>query len=103
MTVSHEDFIQEQLQEVDFQKDYLRETIIEFAQDGDYNEFYRSLEQIIKARGTVKEFAEKTGLNRANLLDLLHGKTQTSPNFRTILKILDGLGYALTVTEKKRA
>lgn len=86
-----------QLQDPEFQSGWLALTIQEFAQTGDYDTFYRCLEYVIKARGTVSGFAEQIGMNRANLTDLLHGKTKTSPDFTTITKILNGLGYTLSV------
>ncbi len=89
--------IQEKLKDPDFQQAWLSETIKDYIETGDYNSFYRGLEYVIKARGSVKEFAQKVGMNRANLVDLLHGKTKTSPNFTTITKILNGLGYTLSV------
>lgn len=94
---THEQHMMEQLQDQEYQQLWLAETIRDFAETGDYNSFYRGLEYVIKARGSVSKFAEEVGLNRANLTDLLHGKTKTSPDFTTITKILNGLGYTLSV------
>ena len=103
MTISHDEFMNLHLQNPDFQREWLSLSILEYAKDGDYTEFYRALEQVIKARGTVSEFAEAVGINRSNLIDLLHGRTKTAPNLTTISKILDGLGFTLSVSEKKPA
>lgn len=64
-----------------------------------YCAFYRALEQVIKARTTIKQFAQEIGMHRANLVNILHGKTKT-PSLITISKILKGLGYTLSVESK---
>ena len=99
MTIKHEDYINERLKDKEFQKLYLKESILAYVEDGDYCAFYRALEQVIKARTTVKDFAEQIGMHRANLVDILHGKTK-APTLTTISKILDGLGYTLSLDTK---
>ena len=58
------------------------------------NEDYKCLEYVIKARTTVSEFAKQVGMNRVQLVDILHGRTKT-PSLITIGKILSGLGYKI--------
>ena len=99
MTINHEDYLNERLKDVNFQQLYLKTCIMEYIEDGNYNAFYRALEQVIKARTTVKQFAEHIGMHRANLVDILHCKTQ-APSLQTISKILDGLGYTLSIDLK---
>ncbi len=99
MTINHEKYLNERLKDTEFQQAYLKESILEYIEDGDYGAFYRALEQIIKARTTVKQFAEGIGMHRANLVDILHGKTK-APSLQTISKILDGLGYTLSIDLK---
>ena len=99
MTIKHEDYINKRLQDPEFQQLYLKESILAYVEDGDYHAFYRALEQVIKARTTVKQFAEKIGMHRANLVDILHCKTK-APTLLTISKILDGLGYTLSLDLK---
>jgi len=99
MTIKFEDDLNKQLQNSEFQKEWIRQTIIEYAQDGDYCAFYRALEQVIKARTSVKQFAEQVGMNRVQLIDILHGKTK-APSLQTISKILNGLGYTLSIELK---
>ena len=96
MTINFDDDLNRQLQDPMFQQLWLRETILEYIEDGDYKEFFRALEQVIKARTTVSEFAGKIGMNRVQLVDILHGRTKT-PSFVTIGRILSGLGYTLDV------
>lgn len=99
MTIKHSDFVNEWLQNKENQNTYLQESLLEFAQDGDYTEFFRALEQVIKARTSVKQFAEQVGMNRVQLIDILHGKTK-APSLQTISKILNGLGYTLSIELK---
>ena len=84
------------MQNPEFQQEWLRQTIIDYIEDGDYIEFFRALEQVIKARTTVTQFAEQVGMNRVQLVDILHGRTK-APSLITIGKILSGLGYTLDV------
>lgn len=102
MTIKFDDLLNTELQNPEFQKEWIRQTIVEYAQDGDYKEFFRALEQVIKARTTVKQFAESVGINRVQLIDILHGKTK-SPSLMTVNKILSGLGYTLSIDDLKTA
>ena len=96
MTIKFDDYLNEELQNPQFQQKWLRQTIIEYIEDGDYKEFFRALEQVIKARTTVSELALQIGMNRVQLVDILHGRTKT-PSLVTIGKILSGLGFTLDV------
>ncbi len=102
MTIKFNDFLNNELQNPELQKEWIKQTIVEYAQDGDYKEFFRALEQVIKARTTVKQFAESVGINRVQLIDILHGKTK-SPSLMTVNKILSGLGYTLSIDDLKTA
>lgn len=94
MTIKFDDYLNNELQNPEFQQEWLRQTIAEYIEDGDYTEFFRALEQVIKARTTVSQFAEQVGMNRVQLVDILHGRTKT-PSLVTIGKILSGLGYTI--------
>ena len=96
MTIKFDDYLNEELQNPEFQQEWLRQTIIDYIEDGDYIEFFRALEQVIKALTTVTQFAEQVGMNRVQLVDILHGRTK-APSLITIGKILSGLGYTLDV------
>ena len=99
MTINHEEYLNKRLQDLDFQKIYLKESMQAYIEDGNYHAFYRALEQVIKARTTVKQFAEQIGMHRSNLVDILHCKTE-APTLITISKILDGLGFSLDLDKK---
>ena len=40
MTIKHEDYINQKLQDVEFQQLYLKESILAYVEDGDYSAFY---------------------------------------------------------------
>lgn len=103
MTISHDDYMNEKLQNLEYQKMWLKISILDYIETGDYSEFYRALEQVIKARGTIKEFAQKVGMDRSNLTEILKCKTKSAPSITTIGKILKGLGYTLSIDELKSA
>lgn len=89
-SISFEDFMSEELQDVEFQKEYLRFNMEDYAKNGDYSLFFKSLERVVKARTSVSKFAESININRSNLSNILKGKVQ--PSFDTTMKILRGLG-----------
>ena len=94
MTIKFDEYLNEELKNLEFQQEWLRQTILEYIEDGDYMEFFRALEQVIKARTTVSQFAEQVGINRVQLVDILHGRTK-KPSLVIIGKILQGLGYKI--------
>ena len=59
MTIKFEDDLIRQLQNPEFQQEWLKQTILEYIEDGDYIEFFKCLEYVIKARTTVSEFAKQ--------------------------------------------
>ena len=94
MTIRFKDYLIEELQDPEFEQEWLKLTILDYIENGDYVEFFQCLEYVIKARTTVSEFAKKVGMNRVQLVDILHGRTKT-PSLVTIGKILSGLGYKI--------
>ena len=102
-TINHDDYMYKKLQDPEYQKGWLKISIMDYIETGDYSEFYRALEQVIKARGTIKEFAESAGIDRSNLTEILKCKTKSAPSITTIGKILKGLGYTLSIDELKSA
>ena len=96
MTIKFEDDLNEQLKNPEFQKEWLRQTALEYIQNGDFEHFFNDLEQVIKAVSSISKYAEKVGIDRVQLTKILHGKTK-NPGILTINKILDGLdlGYEL--------
>ncbi|MCD8024022.1 MAG: hypothetical protein LUE64_00625 [Candidatus Gastranaerophilales bacterium] len=97
-----EEYLTKQMLNPEFQKEWLRQTILEYIQNGDCTEFFNSLERVIKARTTISKFAENIGMNRVQLIDILHGRTK-SPSLLTVGKILSGLGYTFSIEDLKSA
>lgn len=89
-SISFDDFMSEQLKDKEFQKEYLKFNIEDYAKSGDYSLFFKSLERVVKARTSISQFAESINVNRSNLSNILKGKVQ--PSFDTTMKILRGLG-----------
>lgn len=85
-----EEHIQQELENEETQKEYLRFHLEDYAKDGNYVIFFKALERVIKARTSISQFAKSIDVNRSNLSNILKGKVQ--PSFDTTMKILRGLG-----------
>ena len=96
MVIKFEDILNNNLKDPEFQKEWLKQTAIEYIQSGNFEHFFTDLEQVIKATTTISKYAKKIGVDRVQLTKILHGKTK-NPNITTINKILNGLdlGYEL--------
>ena len=99
MTINHDDYLIKRLQNTEFEKEWMDETMRDYIETGDYDAFFRGLEYIIKSRTTVTQFAKNIGMDRVQLVDILHGKNK-NPALNTITKILAGFGYTLSVSQK---
>ncbi len=89
------EFIIEQLKDIEFQKEYMNESLAEYINDGDFNAFFRSLELIIKSRDSISGFCEKAGIDRAMLYQIFNG--ERVPRVDTLAKILKTLGFNLKI------
>ncbi len=94
-TISHDKLMEKYMKDSEFQKEYLNLSLAEYLTDGDFNKFYKSLEQVIKSRGSITTFAKKVNIDRANLYTLFNG--EKVPRLDTIAKILKELGYTIKV------
>lgn len=94
-SIGHDEYMQEKLQDKDYQRIYLESSLEEFAQDGNIDAFIRSLQHVVKARGrgAITTLAKELHMDRSNLSDILNGKVQ--PKISTTLKLLNGLGYKI--------
>ena len=93
--ITHEQHMQDVLKDNEYQKEYLRVNIEEYAKTGDYTLFFKSLERVVKSRTTITQLAIDLEMNRSNLSNILKGKVQ--PSFDTTIKILRGLGAEIEV------
>ncbi len=76
-------------------KEYLSFAFDNYLEDGNFNVFYRSLELVIKARGTMQGFAEKVDLSKMGLYNIVKGKKE--PKITTLAKILKELNLKLKI------
>ena len=88
-------FMSEHLQDELLAKEYLNNSFLEYVNGGSFNAFFRSLERVIKARMSVRQFAKEAEIDRTNLYDLFKGKKK--PQLKTVIKILAKLGYTLKI------
>ena len=93
--ITHEEHLNNVLKDEEYQKMYLNAAIQEFITDGDYDLFFQSLEHVVKARMSISEFSQKTGITRAALYEMLKG--ERVPRLDTIGKLFKELGYTLQV------
>lgn len=89
------EFLIEQLKNEEFQKEYMNESLAEYIEDGNFNAFFRSLENVIKSRDSISSFCKKAGIDRALLYDIFAGKRV--PKIDTLAKIMKTLGYSLKI------
>lgn len=101
ITKSHDELMQEHLQDEEFQYAWLKQSIEDYINDGDFTIFYRAVERVVKARTTVSQLAKNLKMNRGNLSEILNGKIE--PKMQTAFKILNSLGYEFTLTKKASA
>ena len=93
--ITHEEHMNNVLKDEEYQKMYLNAAIQEFINDGDYDLFFQSLEHVVKARMSISEFSQKTGITRAALYEMFKG--ERVPRLDTIGKLLKELGYTLQI------
>lgn len=63
-------------------------------EENDPEAFIQALGTVARAR-SMKDIAEKTGLNRESLYKALSG--DTSPRYETIAKVVNALGLKITI------
>lgn len=90
-----DEFMNNYLQDEESQKHYLSSSLDEYLVDGDFKQFFKCLERVIKARDSVNNFAKKAKINRKNLYNIFNGESK--PQLETIVKILHELGFKLKV------
>lgn len=79
-----------------FAADFLSESLAE----RDFATFLMSLKDVIRVHGSISSLAQKTHLSRGTLYNLF--AERANPEIKTILAVLDSLGYSLKVTQKER-
>ncbi|MFI4910956.1 MAG: addiction module antidote protein [Sedimentisphaeraceae bacterium JB056] len=90
-----EDIIAEDLKGRDGLESFLDTLLEEYETTGDKETFLRLLKIAAKARGGIEETAVKTGLTKQAIYKIFSGKG--NPTFNSLVKIIESLGYRLTV------
>lgn len=90
----------EELKNEEMAKLYLEECFKEYLEDGNKEAFLYCLKPLVEAQGSISDFSRKVGLNRTYLYKIFGNKI--NPDFSTIIKIIDNLGFELSFNIKKR-
>ncbi len=94
-----DDFLLEELKNTEIAKGYLEACFMEYMEDGDKKAFLYCLKPLVQAQGSISDFARKVGINRTYLYKIFGNKI--NPDFSTIIKIIDSLGFELSFNIKK--
>ena len=91
-----DEFLLENLQEdPEFYEAYLEVSLEEFQEDNDTQALLKSLRRLAEAKGGIPRLAKQIGLSKQGLYKAL--SSDGSPKLSTVTKILQGLGYRLTI------
>lgn len=96
-SVPYEDDLQAWLQDEENITAYLNAAI----EDGDKDVLLLALRDVAKARGGMATVAEKANLGRESLYKML--SKRGNPEFKSITRLLHGLGLRLTVEPEMKA
>jgi DNA-binding phage protein len=96
---SHLDLVKEQLQDIEFAREWLEVTLKEYSQTKNIKELIMSLKPLIEAQYSICEFAEICGIHRLTLYRIFSRKSV--PSLETLNKIFSGLGYELALQFRK--
>lgn len=92
MAKDHNDWLYEQLQDVDFAAVYLNAA----GEDEDPKTYLTALRKVVEARGGVAEVAAQTQLSRETLYRTLSAKG--NPTLKTLAAVLKATGLKFGVT-----
>ena len=59
----------------------------------------QAIKEIVRKRGSLRKFAGEVGIDHANLIRLM--REGSDPRLKTIERIIDRLGYSLTLKKKE--
>ena len=99
-TLDFDEHMIQELQDPEYEQGWLEITLQDFLEDGDVDTFIRCLTYVVRARGRgeITRLSKDLKLNRANISDIVNGKTK--PHLDTALKLLNGLGYKYEIKLK---
>lgn len=98
---SFNEHFEKQMQDPEYQKEWLKVSLEDFLENGDVDEFIRSLTYVVQARGRgeITRLAKELKIDRSNLSEIINGKTK--PQLSTVLKLINGLGYDYEIKLKQ--
>ena len=99
-TLDFDEDMMDKLQDPEYEQGWLEITLQDFLEDGDVDTFIRCLTYVVRARGRgeISRLAKVAKINRANISDIVNGKTK--PHLDTAFKLLNGLGYKYEIKLK---
>lgn len=92
--VSHQKYLLERLKDVSFAAGYLNAVL----EQGDTETFLMALRNVADSQGGMKVLADKAKIGRETLYKML--SSGGNPGIFNLQKILDALGFKLSVLEK---
>lgn len=92
VTVKHDDWLFEQLQDAEFAAQYLNAA----SEDDDPKTYLAALRKVVEARGGIATIAERTNLSRETLYRTL--STRGNPTIKTLTAVLKATGLRFGVT-----
>ncbi|OGI04931.1 MAG: hypothetical protein A2Y25_00715 [Candidatus Melainabacteria bacterium GWF2_37_15] len=98
-SIKFDDFLVERLKDKKEAKAFLDAILEEYQQDNNFEAFANALELLIRAQGNISEFTKKANIDRSHIYKIM--KNETQPQFLTVSKILNSLGFQLTVKKIK--
>jgi probable addiction module antidote protein len=79
---------------------YMNVILEDFQKNNDFEAFSLALEILVKAQGSISQFANETDVSRTHLYRIFNSEVQ--PQFVTIANIFKSLGFKLSVKPIKR-
>jgi probable addiction module antidote protein len=87
--------------DIEMQMGYINEALNYYLEDSNAEAFLHALKPLIALHGSVSSFAKKTGINRTYFYKLF--RNEVKPEFPTIVSILKGLGFEVSLNLAKAA
>ena len=94
----YRDYLSEKLADRERAMGHIQAALEEYHKDGDALILRMALESVVDAQGGLDALSVQTGIDRSNLLKAL--SSDDNLHLDMLGKILSGLGFQLSVTEK---
>lgn len=91
LSVKHDDWLMEKLQNAEFAAEYLNAA----SEEDDPQSYLTALRQVVEARGGIAAVADKTSLSKETLYRTL--SAQGNPTIKTQMAVLNAVGLKMAV------